>query len=69
MTQEEVVRFYMRRLHGWRATSWTVDGTLFACFERKRAVVGIATEGMTLRGGAKQKSYGISADNNAGGCE
>ena len=69
MTQEDVVRFYKRQLLGWRVTSWTVDRILFACFDRKRAVVGVATEGMDLRGGATRKSYGISADHNAGSCD
>jgi hypothetical protein len=69
MTQEDVVRFYRLRMHGWRPTSWSVDGTLFACFDRRQASVAISTDGMELLGGARQKSYEISADHNGGSCD
>jgi hypothetical protein len=69
LTNKDVIRFYRLRLRSWRATSWAVDGTLFACFHRNGAVVGVATEGMELLGGAKQKSYSVGADHNGGNCD
>jgi hypothetical protein len=69
MTQEEVIGFYKRRLHDWHGISWTVDRTLFACFDRRRATVGIETSGMSLIGGATRKTYGIAVTHAGGTCD
>lgn len=68
LTSRDIVRFYSRRLTGWRGRSWLVDRTLFACFARNGATVSVQTEGMELRAGAAQKSYGIAVNHRGGNC-
>jgi hypothetical protein len=67
-TQEDVVRFYTQRLRNWHRTSWTVDRTLFACFDRKRAIVSIQPEGMHPLGSLR-KTYGLAANYQGGSCD
>jgi hypothetical protein len=69
LTQQDIIRLYKKRLAGWHQVSWTVDGTLEACFDRDGATVAVDTTGMDLRGGATQKTYAITVDHNGGNCD
>jgi hypothetical protein len=69
LTQQDIIRLYQKRLAGWHRESWTVDGTLEACFDRGGATVAVDTTGMDLLGGATQKTYAITVDHNGGNCE
>jgi hypothetical protein len=69
LTDDDIVHFYKRHLRGWRARSWSVDQTSFACFTRNHATVDVQPEGMELRGGASQKTYGIAVNHNGGSCD
>jgi hypothetical protein len=60
ITDEDVIRLYRQRMSGWHRTSWTIDGDLFACFDRKRTIVAIATDGM---------GYSVNVSPNAGICD
>jgi hypothetical protein len=66
-TQQAVVDFYQRRLHGWRGESWTVSNVLFACFERDSATIAVFTEGIEPH--VRRKSYGLSINHKGGGCD
>jgi len=69
LTQDDIVHFYKQHLRGWHGTSWTVDRTLFACFDRQGATVGVATDGMELREGATRKAYEIAVTHQGGTCD
>jgi hypothetical protein len=69
LTDEDIVHFYSRHLLGWRARSWSVGQTLFACFARSGATVSVQPEGMQARGGSSEKSYGIAVNHRGGTCD
>jgi len=68
LTSKDVVQLYARRLPGWQRATWLLNGTTFACFARDGATVSIQTDGMTLRGGATEKGYGIAVNHKGGNC-
>ena len=68
VTAAGIIRFYERRLRRWHTSSWRVDHTPFACFDRGGATANIETDGMIQRPGKKQKSYGIAVDHRGGTC-
>jgi hypothetical protein len=66
---KEVVSLFKERLVRWHQQSWTVDGTLIACFDRNGATVALDTTGMELLAGATQKTYALTVDHNGGSCD
>lgn len=68
-TDAGIVGFYRTRMSGWHRESWTVDRLLFACFDRRGAIVAIDTSGMELVGGATRKTYGIAVTHAGGTCD
>ena len=66
---EDVVSLFKERLAGWHQQSWTVDGTLIACFDRNGATVALDTSGMKLLAGSTQKTYALTIDHNGGNCD
>jgi hypothetical protein len=66
---EDVVSLFKERLAGWHQRSWTVDGTLIACFDRNGATVALDTTGMELLAGSTQKTYALTIDHNGGNCD
>jgi len=69
LTSKDIVRFYGRRSVGWHSSHWRVDGTWFACFDRKRATVSVQPEGLDSIGRTYPKTYGIAVDHNGGSCD
>jgi hypothetical protein len=66
---EDVASLFKKRLVRWHQQSWTVDGTLIACFDRNGATVALDTTGMELLAGATQKTYALTIDHNGGNCD
>ena len=66
---EDVVWLFKERLADWHQQSWTVDGTLIACFDRNGGTVALDTTGMELLAGSTQKTYALTIDHNGGNCD
>ena len=66
---EDVASLFKKRLVRWHQQSWTVDGTLIACFDRNGATVALDTIGMELPAGVTQKTYALTVDHNGGNCD
>jgi hypothetical protein len=69
LSAEDVVSLFKERLLRWQQQSWTVDGTLIACFDRNGATVALDTTGIELLAGATQKTYALTIDHNGGNCD
>jgi hypothetical protein len=69
LSAEDVVSPFKERLLRWQQQSWTVDGTLIACFDRNGATVALDTTGIELLAGATQKTYALTIDHNGGNCD
>jgi hypothetical protein len=69
LSAEDVVSLFKERLLRWHQQSWTVDGTLIACFDRNGATVALDTTGIELLAGATQKTYALTIDHNGGNCD
>jgi hypothetical protein len=65
----DVVSLFKENLVGWHQQSWTVDGTVMACFDRNGATVALDTTGMERLGGSTQKTYALTIDHNGGNCD
>jgi hypothetical protein len=65
----DVVSLFNESLVGWHQQSWTVDGTVMACFDRNGATVALDTTGMKLLAGSTQKTYALTIDHNGGNCD
>jgi hypothetical protein len=66
---EDVASLFKKRLGRWHQQSWTVDGTLIACFDRNGVTVALDTTGMEPLAGATQKTYALTIDHNGGNCD
>jgi hypothetical protein len=66
---EDVVSLFRARLVRWHERSWTVDGTLIACFDRSGATVALDTTGMKPLAGATKKTYALTIDHDGGNCD
>jgi hypothetical protein len=69
LTSKDIVRFYGRRLVGWRSSRWRVDGTWLACFDREGTTVSVQPEGLDSIGRTYPKTYGLAVNHDGGSCE
>ena len=69
LKSEDIVRFYKRRLGGWRSSRWRVDGTWFACFDRRGVTVSIQPEGLDSVGRTYPGTYGVAVNYKGGRCD
>jgi hypothetical protein len=68
VTADSILSLYRMTLRGWHHRSWTVDGSLEACFDRDGATVALDTTGLGRFAGT-QRTYNMVVDHAGGRCD